>query len=89
MVLRFELYQTGIFYSRLYRVSIVMSKKYQPKYLQLLKKLRQARIEAGLTQVEVGEKLKKPQAYISKIVDALELSEFAKIYKKSLDYFVK
>jgi transcriptional regulator with XRE-family HTH domain len=71
-----------------------MSKKYQPKYQQLLKKLRQARLDADLTQVEVGEKLKKPQAYISKIergersVDALELSEFAKLYKKPLDYFV-
>lgn len=71
-----------------------MSKKYQPKYQLLLKKLRQARIEAGFTQIEVGEKLKKPQAYISKIergersIDALELSEFAKLYKKSLDYFV-
>jgi len=39
--------------------------------------------------------LKKPQAYISKIergergVDAVELAEFAKVYNKSLDYFVK
>ena len=72
-----------------------MSKKYKPKYQKLLKKLREARLEAGLTQVEVGEKLKKPQAYISKIergersADALELSDFAKVYKKPLDYFVK
>ena len=72
-----------------------MSKKYQPKYQKLLKKLREARLEANLTQVEVGEKLKKTQAYVSKIergersVDALELSEFAKVYKKTLDYFVK
>lgn len=72
-----------------------MSKKYQPKYQNLVKKLRQARHDAGLTQIEAGKRLKKPQAYISKIergergVDAVELAEFAKIYKKNLDYFVK
>ena len=72
-----------------------MSKKYQPKYQNLVKKLRQARHEAGLTQVEAGKRLKKPQAYISKIergergVDAVELAELAKIYSKSIEYFVK
>ena len=72
-----------------------MSKKYLPKYQKLMKKLRTARLEADLTQVEAGKKLKKPQAYISKIergersIDALELAEFAKIYKKSLDFFIK
>jgi len=70
-----------------------MSKKYQPKYQNLVKKLRQARLEAKLTQVEAGKRLKKPQAYISKIergergVDAVELAEFAKVYKKPMDYF--
>ncbi len=60
-----------------------------------MKKLRVARLEAGLTQVQSGKKLKKPQAYISKIergersVDALELAEFAKIYKKDIKYFLK
>ncbi|OHA96273.1 MAG: hypothetical protein A3I21_02275 [Candidatus Zambryskibacteria bacterium RIFCSPLOWO2_02_FULL_39_69] len=72
-----------------------MSKKYQAKYQKLTAKLRSARQEAGLTQVEAGKLLKKPQAYISKIergergVDAVELAEFAKIYKKSLDYFIQ
>lgn len=72
-----------------------MSKKYQAKYQKLTAKLRSARYEAGLTQVDVGKKLQKPQAYISKIergergVDALELAEFAKIYDKPLDYFTK
>ena len=44
-----------------------MSKKYQAKYQKLTAKLRSARQEAGLTQVEAGKILKKPQAYISKI----------------------
>lgn len=72
-----------------------MLKKYLPRYQHLIKKLRQARLDAGLTQVDVGKKLKKPQAYVSKIergerrIDVVELGEFAKIYKKSLEYFLK
>lgn len=72
-----------------------MSKKYSPKYQKLIKKLRRARLDANLTQVEVGKKLKQPQAYISKIergkrgVDAIKLAEFAKIYKKSIVWFIK
>jgi transcriptional regulator with XRE-family HTH domain len=71
-----------------------MSKMHQPKYQRLLKKLRQARLDVGLTQVQVGEKLKQPQVYVSKIergersVDALELAEFAKIYKKPVSFFL-
>ena len=70
-----------------------MAIKYRVKYQKLTAKLRSARLEAGLTQVEAGKKLKKPQAYISKIergergVDAVELAEFAKLYKKPMDYF--
>lgn len=71
-----------------------MSKKYQAKYQRLTAKLRSARLEAGLTQIDAGKRLKKPQAYLSKIergergVDAIELAELAKVYKKSMDYFV-
>ncbi|HVB20040.1 MAG TPA: helix-turn-helix transcriptional regulator [Candidatus Paceibacterota bacterium] len=72
-----------------------MSKKYLPKYQKLTQRLRTARLEAGLTQVEAGKRLRKPQAYLSKIergergIDAVELGELAKVYKKSVDYFIK
>ena len=71
-----------------------MLKKYLPQYQKLTQKLSHARLEAGLTQVEVGKKLKKPQAYISKIergerrVDVVELDELAKLYNKPIEYFV-
>lgn len=73
---------------------MTMWKKYLPKYQKLTAKLLSARQEAGLTQVEAGKKLKKPQEYLSKIergergVDAVELAEFAKLYGKPLDYFL-
>ena len=71
-----------------------MSKKYLLQYQKLTQKLRQARLEVGLTQVEVGKRLRKPQAYISKIergerrVDVVELNELASLYNKQLRYFV-
>ena len=71
-----------------------MSRKYLPQYQKLTQKLRQARLEAGFTQVEAGKKLNKPQAYISKIergerrIDVVELDELARLYDKSMEYFV-
>ena len=61
----------------------------------IVERLKTARIEAGLGQVEVAKKLGKTQSYVSKIesgqrrFDVLQLKEFAKLYKKSLDFFVK
>ena len=72
-----------------------MSKKYLAKYQKLTQRLRTARLEAKLTQVEAGKKLRKPQAYLSKIergergVDAVELGELAKLYGKDINYFIK
>ncbi len=59
-----------------------------------LKRLREARQAAGLTQVEVAAKLGRPQSYVSKCesgerrVDVVELQEFAELYKKGLNFFV-
>ena len=61
----------------------------------IVKRLKQARFESGLGQVEASKKLGKTQSYLSKIesgqrrFDVLQLKEFAKLYKKSLDFFVK
>lgn len=71
-----------------------MANEYRAKYQKLIQRLRQARLDAGLTQVEAGKYLKKPQAYISKVergerrVDAVELAEFGRIYGKSMNYFL-
>lgn len=68
---------------------------YQEDHKKIVKQLKIARLEAGLDQVDVAKKLGKTQSYISKIesgqrrFDVLQLKEFAKIYKKPLDFFVK
>jgi transcriptional regulator with XRE-family HTH domain len=72
-----------------------MTSKYRVEYQKFINQLRKARLEAELTQVDVGKKLKKPQAYVSKIergerrVDVVELEELARLYKQPLAYFVK
>ncbi|HEC93870.1 MAG TPA: XRE family transcriptional regulator [Candidatus Kaiserbacteria bacterium] len=64
------------------------------KYKTVLQNLLKARHEFGLMQVEVAEKLKKPQSFVSKIergerrLDVIELEAFAKLYKKSVDWFL-
>lgn len=68
---------------------------YTKDHNAIVERLKQSRTEAGLGQVEVAEKLGKTQSYVSKIesgqrrFDVLQLREFAKLYKKSLDFFVK
>jgi len=65
------------------------------EYQRFLKNLRQARKEAGLTQIEIAKKLKQPQSYISKCesgekrVDVIELLKFARAYKKPITYFLE
>lgn len=73
-----------------------MTKSIRTKeYSIFIKNLHKARKEVGLSQVEVAKKLKRPQSYISKCeageqrIDIVELIKFAKIYMKSLNYFIK
>ncbi len=74
---------------------ILVRHVYSSRYQQFLEKLRQARLDAGLSQVvEVAEKLNKPQSFISKCevgerrVDFVELIDFAEIYQKPIDFFL-
>lgn len=65
------------------------------EYAYFVERLRKARLEAGLTQVEVARKLGRPQSHISNVesgqqrVDIIELKRFAKMYGKDINYFVK
>lgn len=67
---------------------------YKPKYENILSRLKQARLDAGLRQEVVGEKLGKYSSYVSKIehgdrrVDVIELIDMANLYKKDLNFFV-
>lgn len=63
------------------------------RYRAFLVRLRRAREEAGLTQVQVAKLLGRPQTWVSKCelgerrVDFVELDDLAAAYGKSLDWF--
>ena len=67
---------------------------YQKAYKELRARLVQARLEAGLTQVEVSKRMGKAHSFTSKCelgerrVDFVELQQLAKIYQKDLTFFV-
>jgi transcriptional regulator with XRE-family HTH domain len=64
------------------------------RYRLFLKRLRQARMEIGLTQAAVAKKLRQPQSFLSRCetgerrVDAIELEDFARIYGKGIEFFL-
>lgn len=66
---------------------------YRTRYERFLEKLKQARVEAGLTQKEAAKALGKPQSFISKCesgerrVDFVELELLAELYGKDLKFF--
>ncbi|MDP3779379.1 MAG: helix-turn-helix transcriptional regulator [bacterium] len=65
------------------------------EYADFVGKLRQARLEAGMRQIDVAKKLKRTQSYVSRVevgeqrLDILELKKFAELYDKDINYFVK
>lgn len=65
------------------------------EYAIFIERMKKARLESGLKQIEVAKKMKRPQSYISRVesgeyrLDILEVKNFAKLYKKSVEYFLK
>jgi transcriptional regulator with XRE-family HTH domain len=59
---------------------------FSPAYMRFLSVLKQARIEAGLTQSETARRLGKPQSFISKCesgerrVDVVEFLGFCRVF---------
>ena len=84
----------GIFYNRIYIIQVKNS-IYTKEYQAFLKRLKQARLDAGLTQADVAKQLQQQQSYVSKCesgekrVDVIELMRFAKLYGKTIDWFVQ
>ncbi len=60
--------------------------QHRPAYKEFLERLRKARADAGLTQVQLAKQLKRNQSWVSKKesgerrMDPVELCEIAKVY---------
>ncbi len=71
-----------------------MARQSDPAYSFFRARLIEARESARLTQLEVGEKIGRPQSYVSKCesgerrVDVVELAELAALYSRPLSWFV-
>lgn len=65
----------------------------QTRYKRLLRKLRAARTDAGLSQRDVARRLNKPQSFVQKCetgerrIDPVELAIFAAIYGRPVSAF--
>jgi transcriptional regulator with XRE-family HTH domain len=74
--------------------AVLKDASYRRRYAQFLGILKQAREEAAPTQVEVADRIKRPQSFVSKIesgerrIDIVELHQLAKLYRRSLDFFL-
>jgi transcriptional regulator with XRE-family HTH domain len=70
-----------------------MDSTYTPEYRAFLRRLRRAREDAGLTQVEASRRLRRPQSFVSRCetgdrrVDVGELVRLAKLYGKAAGWF--
>lgn len=64
-------------------------------YRELIRRLRRARIEGGLTQAQVAAMLGRPQSFVAKSelgerrLDPIDLQQFARAYKKPLSFFLR
>ena len=71
-----------------------MRSVHSSRYRRFLRRLKAARLEAGLTQTTAAKALRRPQSFVSKCeagerrVDVIELQDFANLYGKALTYFV-
>jgi len=71
-----------------------MGSAFPDEYRRFLKRLKAARLDAGLTQVDVAKHLKRPQSFVSKFetgerrVDPVELRHLAQLYRRAIGYFL-
>jgi transcriptional regulator with XRE-family HTH domain len=73
----------------------IMGSAFPEEYRQFLERLKAVREESGLSQVDIAQRLRRPQSFVSKIesgerrIDPVELRHLAQIYGKSISYFLK
>lgn len=65
------------------------------RYRALLRKLKQARKDSGLTQQEVVAALRRYRNFVTKVesgerrIDPIELQDLARLYGRPISYFLE
>ncbi|MFA6554080.1 MAG: helix-turn-helix transcriptional regulator [Candidatus Paceibacterota bacterium] len=65
------------------------------EYAIFIERMKKARLDAGLRQIDVAKKMRRPQSYISRVesgeyrLDIMEVKKFAQLYNKDINYFIK
>lgn len=81
--------------SRAFSVNLMASRANLAEKKRLLSLLRQMRLDAGLRQEDLAEKLGEPQSFVSRYesgerrLDVLELRQISKVLGVSLTEFVR
>ena len=71
-----------------------MRSLHSPRYRRFVRRLREARERAELTQIDAARALGRPQSFVAKIeagqrrVDVIELQDLARIYKTRISFFL-
>jgi transcriptional regulator with XRE-family HTH domain len=67
---------------------------YDSDYQAMIRRVREARQDAGMTQAEVAKALGRPLSFVSKCelgerrIDPIDLGKFATLYDKPFEYFI-
>jgi len=78
-----------------YDIDIMTKAIFSKDHKYTIEQLKKARLEADLDQADVAKLLGRTQPHISKIeagqrrLDITQIKEFARIYKKPIDFFIK
>lgn len=68
---------------------------YTKEHIAIAKRLKMARFDVGMKQIDVAKRINRTQSYVSKIesgqrrFDIVQLREFAQLYNKPIEYFIK
>ena len=61
-----------------------MGSIHRPEYMEVIARLRRARVERGLTQTQLASRLNRPQAFVSKVetcerrLDLIEVADWCR-----------
>ena len=85
----------NLFWENVVRLALMTKSRHTARYDKLIRALKEARLDAGLTQAEVAKKFAAHASFVSKVesgerrLDVVELADFCQQYGVRLAVFLK